>query len=201
MCPTPLFFIATPKFLAALAETPALLCLRQHFPKLVQCNEESPSHEGLGGPRCRVQRAHAPDPEHSADLSLLPSIPTNCQMASACRRSCAQCRTHNTPEQHRSDLLLSHANRHALSGTGCNNKTTNGRTFAPLTSQGPSVLFLSRAGERDGEHSSGKKIITNFAFDPASSSASSQIPVDKGLLSHLFILLSYVRFSPSTSPT
>lgn len=93
------------------------------------------------------------------------------------------------------------ANHHTLSETVCKNQITNGRTFAPLTSQGPSVLFLSRAGEIDGEHSSGKKIFMNFAFDPASSSASSQIPVDKGLLSHLFILLSYVRFSPSASPT
>lgn len=33
------------------------------------------------------------------------------------------------------------------------------------------------------------------------SSASSEIPVDKGLLTHLFILLSHVRFSPPTSPT
>lgn len=71
-------------------------------------------------------------------------------------------------KQHKSDLLLSHANHHALSETVCKNKTTNGQTFASLICQGPSVLHLSRAGKMDGDPSTGKKITTNFASEPAS---------------------------------
>lgn len=104
------------------------------------------------------------------------------QAASACHCSCASCRNHNTSKQQKSDLPLSCANHHALSETGCKNKTTNGRTFAPLICQDLSVLHLSRAGKVDGEPSSGKKIITKFASEPASllcflTDASGQRPI------------------------
>lgn len=46
-----------------------------------------------------------------------------------------------------------------------------------------------------------KKLPQTLHLNLPPSSASSQIRADKGLLSHLFILLSHVRFSPSTSPT
>lgn len=46
-----------------------------------------------------------------------------------------------------------------------------------------------------------KKLPQTLHLNLPPSSASSQIPVNKGLLFHLFILLSHIRFSPSTSPT
>lgn len=46
----------------------------------------------------------------------------------------------------------------------CNNKTTNGQTFAPLIFQGPSVLCLSRVGEMDGEPSFATKKLAHTLY-------------------------------------
>lgn len=143
---------------------------------------EQARHKGYRDGSCRVQRDHALVTESSADLPLLPSVPTNSKTASACSWH------RNHKHFHTAGVRpASQPCRFPHWQTVCKNKATNGQTFAsPICASafqdrwnGWRTLILQE-----------KKMpwTMNFAFEPASPSAAAQIPEDRGLLFCLFIL-------------
>lgn len=197
LSPTPLFFIATSKFLAARRKTLAWLPLWWHFSKLVQCNEESPRCEEFGGPHCKVQRAHGPDKEHSADLPLLPGITTNSLPVTA---SVPGAGTNITNSRSQTCFTAMQITTHCQRQPAKPKQQMVEHLHCSFAGAHLCFVFPGQVKWMENPHLT-KKLLWALHLNLLPSSASSQIPVDRGLLSHLFILLSHVTFSPSTSPT